>query len=207
MFVQRPDRVRFDAMTQFGPAAILTSSGGSFEFTDLRKNRFYRGPTCPANIERLLGLRLSAADTTALLLGESPVLAAEETSLLCTDGGLYRVHLRAADGSRQEIELAVHSSDLGAPPAKQRLRLVRSELFEPRGKSVWRATYDDYRVVRTGKRGVALPFEVRVEQPAIGSDTLVRFRKIDANPEIPPSAFEQRARAGIQVEDLACRKP
>ena len=27
MFVERPDRVRFDAMTQFGPALILTSDG------------------------------------------------------------------------------------------------------------------------------------------------------------------------------------
>ena len=30
MFVQRPDRVRFDAMTQLGPAAILTSDGARF---------------------------------------------------------------------------------------------------------------------------------------------------------------------------------
>ncbi len=27
MFVERPDRVRFDAVTQFGPALSLTSDG------------------------------------------------------------------------------------------------------------------------------------------------------------------------------------
>ena len=30
MILERPDRVRFDAMTQFGPAAVLTSDGETF---------------------------------------------------------------------------------------------------------------------------------------------------------------------------------
>jgi len=207
MFVQLPDRVRFDAMTQFGPAAILTSDGGSFAFADLRKNRFYCGPTCPTNIERLLGLRLSAEDTTALLLGNAPVLSEAEASLQCTDDGLYRLDLRYADGRRQEIDLGIHPADLGAPPAEQRLRLLRSELLGPRGKTIWRATYDDYQVIRAGASGVAFPFEVRLEQPYLGSDVLVRFKEVDANPQIPPSTFVQQPRAGIQVEELPCGVP
>ncbi|MCG8555331.1 MAG: hypothetical protein MJD61_08600, partial [Proteobacteria bacterium] len=30
MFVERPSRVRFDVMTQFGPASVLTSDGRVF---------------------------------------------------------------------------------------------------------------------------------------------------------------------------------
>jgi hypothetical protein len=207
MFVQRPDRVRFDAMTQFGPAAILTSNGGSFAFTDLRKNRFYRGPTCAANIERLLGLHLSAADTAALLLGQSPVLEEAKASMTCTGDGFYRLDLRAADGRRQQVDLGVNDSDLKAPPAKQRLRLLRSELYGRRGKTLWRVTYDDYRIIPVGTKGVAMPFEVRVEQPAIGTDTLVRFRRVDANPEIASTVFLQQARPGVPVEQIACDSP
>ena len=57
MYIERDDRVRFDVMTQFGAAAILTSDGERFALTDLRENQYLEGPTCPANIERLLGLR------------------------------------------------------------------------------------------------------------------------------------------------------
>ena len=57
MFLQRPNRVRFDVMTQVGPAAVLTSDGESFQLSDLREGAFLHGPTCPENIARLLGLR------------------------------------------------------------------------------------------------------------------------------------------------------
>jgi hypothetical protein len=43
LFVQRPASVRLDAMTQFGPAAILTSDGKHFEYSDLRNSRFITG--------------------------------------------------------------------------------------------------------------------------------------------------------------------
>ena len=42
MFVERPDRVRFDAMTQFGPALMLTSDGQTFALSDFKDNRFTR---------------------------------------------------------------------------------------------------------------------------------------------------------------------
>ena len=40
MLVERPGSVRFDAMTQFGPAAVLTSNGEQFSYADLRSKRF-----------------------------------------------------------------------------------------------------------------------------------------------------------------------
>jgi len=56
MFLERPDRVRFDVMTQVGPAAVLTSDGETFQLSDLREGTFLHGPTCPENIARLLGI-------------------------------------------------------------------------------------------------------------------------------------------------------
>ena len=69
MILERPDRVRFDAMTQFGPAAVLTSDGETFALTDLREDRFFVGPTCPQNIARLLGMPLTAEEIAQLLVG------------------------------------------------------------------------------------------------------------------------------------------
>ena len=146
MFVERDDRVRFDAMTQFGPAAILTSDGEQFALTDLRENEFFVGPTCEANIERLLGLRFSGPEVTRLLLGETPRIEAASREVRCDDGR-YHVTLHAADGRRQELELEVREADVAAAPADQRLRMRKSEVFAPDGQLEWRVTYDDYRFV------------------------------------------------------------
>lgn len=209
MFIDRPDRVRFDAMTQLGPAAILTSDGQEFALTDLRENRFLVGPTCPANIERLLGIRFGGEEVTRFLLGETPIIEGERRDIRC-DGGSYLVTLHAADGRRQELVLQVRSHDVDAPPERQQLRLLRSEVFSPEGETEWRVTYRDYQFVAdpeddaTPRRGVVMPFTLRFEDPRRGTDTLVRFTSIDLNVQVPAGAFEQAPRPGLTVERVHC---
>ena len=86
MFIERPGHVRFDVMTQFGPAATLTSDGEAFALTDLRENRFFAGPACPSNIARLLGIPLSGEGVIQLLLGDSPRVPATTEEIECDDG-------------------------------------------------------------------------------------------------------------------------
>lgn len=207
MFVQRPDRVRFDAMTQFGPAAVLTSDGEEFALMDLRENRFFVGPTCPSNIERLLGIRFGGEEVTRLLLGETPRIPHDDQSLRC-ENGTYIVTLEGEGGLRQELAVEVRPSDLGARPGEQRLRLRRSEVFNADGSTQWRVTYDDYRFVADPAdgegRGVAMPFTVRFVDPRHGVDTEVRFEDIDLNVEVPPDTFEQEPRPGLTVEQVSC---
>ncbi len=207
MFIERDDRVRFDAMTQFGPAAVLTSDGETFALTDLRNNQYLEGPTCPANIERLLGLRFSAAEVTRLLLGETPRIDASEMSMVCS-GGRYRITLFQEGGRRQELEFEVREGDDGARPEEQRLRLRRSEVFARDGSREWRVTYDDYRFVRDATddrgRGVAMPFTVRFEDPRSGADTRVRFSEIDLNVVPPPGTFTQRPAPGLTQQRVGC---
>ena len=208
MFIQREDRVRFDAMTQFGPAAVLTSDGREFALTDLQHSQFLTGPTCPANIERFLGLRFSAAEVTRLLLGDSPEINAETREVRCDGDGRYHVELVAADGRRQELELEVREADLAAAPDQQRMRLRRSEVFSADGSTEWRVTYDDYRFVADPAdaegRGVVMPFTVRFEDPASGADTRVRFSEVDLNVEVPSGAFSQRPRPGLTQIRVGC---
>ena len=207
MFVERPERVRFDAMTQFGPAAVLTSDGEAFALMDLRENRFFVGPTCPSNIERLLGIRFGGAEVTRLLLGETPQIEHEDASMRCDDGA-YIVTLEGAGGVRQELVLEVRPGDERARPEAQRFRLRRSEVFNPDGSTAWRVTYDDYRFVEDPTddegRGVAMPFTVRFVDPRHGVDTEVRFEDIDLNVEVPPDTFVQEPRPGLAVEEVTC---
>jgi outer membrane lipoprotein-sorting protein len=204
MFVQRPDRVRFDAMTQFGPAAILTSDGARFAYADLRSKRFMTGDTCPQNIARLLNLPLSVDQTTQLLLGGTPVIEHTAANIEWNRDGFYRISLSGEDGSRQEVDYAISENDAKLPPEQQGLRLVRSEIYTPDHKSRFRATYEDYRMLTLGDSRIAMPFQVRVEQPRAGTDTLIRFKEITLNAEVPANAFMQDPMPGMQQEEASC---
>lgn len=210
MLIERDDRVRFDAMTQFGAAAVLTSDGERFALTDLRENEYFTGPTCPENIERFLGLRFSGAEVTRLLLGESPRIEATDRTMRC-DGGRYHITLTAEDGTRQQLELEVREGDETAPPDAQRLRLRRSEVFAPDGSTMWRVTYDDYRFVEDptdeAGRGVVMPFRLRFEDPRTGADTEVRFEDVELNIEVVADSFVQRPAPGLTQHEVGCTSP
>ncbi|MFW6051260.1 MAG: hypothetical protein ACODAU_08805 [Myxococcota bacterium] len=211
MFVELPDRVRFDAMTQFGPAAILTSDGERFALTDLRENRYSYGPTCPSNIARLLGIPLSGAEVSRLLLGDTPRIDARRRTIRC-EGGAYVVTLEGRDGRRQEIELAVREADRELPPDQQHLRLVRSQVHAPDGSTEWKVRFSEHRLVRDpmadGEGGegysVAMPYEIHFVHPRHGADVVVKLEELDLNVDPPADAFEQAARPGIPAEYVPC---
>ena len=210
MFIERPDHVRFDAMTQFGPAAILTSDGSQFALNDLRERRYLHGPTCRQNIARLLGIYMSGTEVARFLLGDTPLIDATERAIVCSGDGTYVVTLRDRGQQRQEIELDVRDVDRSAPPEQQRLRLLRSELFTPEGRTVWRATFDDYRVIpdpdsdEDPPMGVAMPFKIRFEHPDEDADTVLRFESVAINVAIPDGAFQQAPRPGLPPELVVC---
>lgn len=209
MMAARPDRVRFDVMTQFGPAAVLTSDAGSFALMDLREQRFFVGPSCADNIALLLGIRLEAEEIGRVLFGESPVIDAVEREVSC-DGGTYRVTLRGADGARQELAYEIRQADVDAPPDAQRLRLRESVLVGADQQVTFRIRWDDHRFVvdprsvTSPPEGLALPHRVQIELPREGVDTLVRFDRIEINVQLPADAFTQEVRPGLSVEPVEC---
>ncbi len=204
LLVERPARVRFDVMTQFGPVAVLTSDGTRFAFSDLRAKRFMMGEACPKNIARLLNVSLTAEQTVLLLLGGTPMIAHDRASVSWDDEGFYRMVLRAKDGSHQEVDLGVPEADLKKPPERQRLVLLRSELFDTRGRSAWRATYEDYKQLTT--RGIItdLPYVVHIVQETAGTETRVRFKEVSIDLELPGDAFAQVPLPGMVTEEALC---
>ncbi|MBW2224976.1 MAG: DUF4292 domain-containing protein [Deltaproteobacteria bacterium] len=194
-----PNRVRFDVMTQLGPAAVLTSDGETFQLSDLREGTFLHGPTCPENIARLLGISVDARHVLRLLTGDTPMIEATEQSMECREGR-YVVTLVAADGATQEIAFSVDDADREKPVDAQRLTLRRSTRRAPNGKTRWEATYDDY--IDVG--GQAFPTNVRFVDEVSGADTSVRVKSISLNPEIPEGAFQQTPSPGMSIEFASC---
>lgn len=199
MFLEQPDRVRFDVMTQVGPVAVLTSDGDSFQLSDLREGTFTHGPTCPENIARLLGISVDAEEVIRLLTGDTMTLDAVEQSMECRDG-FYVVTLVAASGETQELAFSVEGVDRDKPPELQRLTLRRSTVRGPSGNKRWEATYDDYIDVE----GHAFPTNVRFVDEVNGADTAVRVKSISLDPDVPEDAFRQTPVPGMSVELSDC---
>jgi hypothetical protein len=212
MMVARPDRVRFDAVTQFGPVLTLTSDGDTFSLTDLENRRFLTGPTCPLNIERLIGIPLEGAEVVRLLFADVPNVA-PGTPVECTDEGRYRVVVHSSVGATA-YEFDVPAADLGLAPDAQRSRLVRVVHRDASGALLWRATLSDYQSVTV--RGAAsapspapatkfqMPFDVRIEHPSRHADTQLKFQKVDAGLALPADAFSQNVPPGMVAEQAPC---
>lgn len=199
MFLERPSHVRFDVMTQLGPAAILTSDGESFQLSDLRENVFLTGPTCPENIARLLGIEVDAENILRLLTGDTPLIAASERGMECRDGN-YIVSLSTPDGPTQEIVFSVDDPDRDKAPGEQRLTLRSSSVRNSDGELEWVATYDEY----TNVDGRSFPTNIRFIDRVHGADTQVRVKSISLNPNVPPDAFRQTPSPGTAVEAATC---
>ena len=199
MFLERPSRVRFDVMTQLGPAAVLTSDGDNFQLSDLREGVFLHGPTCPENIARLLGISVDAENVLRLLTGDTPMIEASEQSMECRDGR-YVVTLVAADGTTQEVAFSVDQADQDRAPEAQRLMLRRSTERAPGGRTRWEATYDDYIDIE----GQSFPTNVRFVDEVNDADTSVRVKSISLNPEVPEGAFQQVPSSGMSIEFAPC---
>lgn len=200
MFFEQPSRVRFDVMTQFGPAAVLTSDGESFQLSDLRNDTFVEGPTCSANIARLLGVAIEGEDVIRLLTGSTPLIDAEHQSIECRRGS-YTVVLYAFDGATQEVVLAIDPTD-AAEATSAELTLVESSVRGSDGSLRWRATWADYDDVA----GARFPTDVRIIDYGNGADTQVRIKSIDVNPSVPAAVFQQLPRPGMTVERAPCHQ-
>lgn len=207
MFVERPDRVRFDAVTQFGPALTLTTDGDNFALSDFKDSRFLTGPACESNIARMIGVALSGRDVASVLMGESPLIEAKHASMQCLDGN-YVVERTAEDGTRQELELSVYAEDARKPPAEQRLRLVRASIWSAAGQALYRVRYEDYRPTSAASAAsVELPRTVRIDDYVNDADALLRFSSLDVNVNVPADAFTQAPRSGLSVEEIHCEGP
>lgn len=204
MFVERPDRVRFDAMTQFGPALILTSDGQQFALSDFKDNRYTTGPACAKNLARVVGVALSSAEVASVLLGDAPLLgegqAENQQGLTCSGDGHYVLTRRAGDGAREELAFLVPRADVDKAPAAQRLYLAAVTLWDRHGQRLYRVRYEDYRKVGQSE----LPHTVRIDDFLNDSDALLRLSDVAVDVKVPDGAFVQSPRAGLKVEEVAC---
>lgn len=207
MFAMVPNRLRFDVMGDLvGRVATLTSDGARFALWDENEGRFLVGDSCAENVGRLVGIPLSGREVTEMLLGDAPQLANGEQSMQCDDGQ-YFVAVHQGEELVQELWLDVPSEDFEKPPEEQTLRIRRVRRYG-QGALRWTADYDDYRALNDAQGlSIWMPRRLRFREPQRGTDTTVRFRRMDLNIEVPDEVFQQESPGGVAAEEVLCPSP
>lgn len=204
MMIERPAKVRFDALTRLGAIATLTSDGEHFALLDLREERFFIGDACPENIARGIGIRLTPAELIALLLGELPPFDTAAISLDVIRGG-YRLSVREEAGGRVEIELSLPRAELGLPQEKQRVFLSAIRFYDGDGEAQREIRFAGHRAIRTHEGDEAfIPREIALVDREEGSDLLFRYYSIEPLKAAPEGAFTQQSPPSLPPELLPC---
>ena len=183
--VRRPASLRIAALDPLGnPAALLVADGGRFALLDLRNNVFFRGPSTPENLSRLIPQPLRDDEIVSLLLGAMPQLR----------GGRPGEAHRAGDGSvltlvagelKQEVSIG---SDL---------RIDHVRRFRG-GTLWWEVTLDDF----DDASGQQMPRRLHVVVPSERIDVDLQLKERVWGKPTSPAAFQLAPPKGAKIEDV-----
>lgn len=195
--LMRPDRLRLELSDFFNrPLALVATDGERFSLYQVQENTWYQGPATPGNLAQVLPVALPPEELVSLLLGQVPLLPAEQVTLRVDEGqGLYELRLRRG-GLTQEVW--VHPTHM---------RVVRSRV-----EGVYEVEYEDFR----GQGALLLPGEVELRAEGQG-EVRLRYGEVQLNealepslfqPEVPPGARSVEVEAGGQeLPDLPLPPP
>lgn len=189
---RRPASVRFDALTPTDELiATLASDGRTFVSFERGAKTCDTGPSCPANLSRMLPLRMEGADILTALLGGAPVIRHKEASVAWDrDAGAYRVRL-VGDDATERIWIAPKTGVV------KKADLIRG------GKTVLTLTFDDFE--QSG--GHWLPRELHFEMDEPEVDLKIKYREVDLNVDLEDDAFAIQCPEGTTTRQALCPEP
>ena len=185
LVLRRPASLRIAALDPLGnPAALLVADGGRFALLDLRSNVFFRGPSTPENLSRLIPQPLRDDELVSLLLGGMPQLR---------NGRPLEAH-RAGDGSVLRLGAGEVTQEvaLGAD-----LRITQVRRF--RGAGLWwEVMLDDF----DDASGQQMPRRLRLSAPADKIQVEVQLKERVWGKPTSPTAFQLTPPKGVKIEDV-----
>ena len=116
---------------------------------------------------------MEGRDVAAILLGGTPLIAHDRSTLEWDDDGFYALTLQRGE-VRQRIEIG---------PDRRRLDVLRSEVRDGRGV-VWELEHEDHE--RIG--GIPFPKKIHFVNAREDADVLVQYQDVQLNPDLPDDA-------------------
>ena len=183
--VRRPASLRIAALDPLGnPAALLVADGGRFALLDLRSNVFYRGPSTPENLSRLIPQPLRDEELVALVLGAMPPLPAARP---------VEAH-RAGDGSVLTLESGEVRQEISIGAD---LRIDHVRRFR-RGQLWWEVALDDF----DDASGQQMPRQLRLTAPAQRIQVELQLKERVWGKPTSPAAFQLNPPQGVKVVEV-----
>jgi len=185
MVVRRPASLRIAALDPLGnPAALLVADGGRFALLDLRCNVFYRGPSTPENLSRLIPQPLRDEELVALVLGAMPPLPGARP---------VEAH-RAGDGSVLTLESGEVRQEVsvGADLRVDHVRRFR------RAALLWEVALDDF----DDASGQQMPRQLRLSAPAERIQVELQLKERVWGKPTSAAAFQLNPPQGVKVVEV-----
>ena len=180
----RPDRLRFEVLSPFGPVFVLAASDGRLAAYARDEATVYRGAASPANLERYTSVELPITAAVDLLLGTPPI---DDTNapLVSRDAGQVRLFCDRGDGARVVWFTPQLDPD-------------RFEQWSANGDVVLRARFAQYADID----GVRLPLHLSLETPSTQRRVDIELREPEVNPVLDDPLFALDTPRGSQEVDL-----
>ena len=184
--VKRPASIRMEAITPMGdPAAVLVADRGAFALLDLRNNVFYRGPSTPENLSRLIPAPLRDDEIVSLITGDIPELPDSRPDSAARNGDGYRLVI-VSPRMKQEVLL-------GGDP-----RVVEVRRFDAKDRLLWSVGLDEH----DDASGAQVPRLLHLDAPPGRIKVDLRLRNVLAGKPPPSGAFLLGVPPGMRVEEV-----
>jgi outer membrane lipoprotein-sorting protein len=181
---ERPDRLRWEVLSPFGTAFVLTANNGMIAAYAPGEDKLYRGVASPENLARYASVDLSVPTVVNLLLGTPPL----------APGGLLVVSRDGEDLKLwQDLDDRVSTYWFNAL-----LDPVRFERQDEEGNVLLSATFGD--PVQIG--AIRLPTHLTFEVPASDQRIDIELRDPEVNPDLPDNLFVLRTPSGVKEVDI-----
>ena len=195
LLANRKGGLRMEATVLDNTVAVLTSDGRRFYSIDFKRKIVYLGPAKPCNIARIFGIPLRPGHVGLVLMGGMPLLKHRKAKITwdrCT--GTEVLWLRNEEaGLEQKVWVR---------RTRQGWRVERSLVRDPKGRTLLSIRFRKF--VR--RSGAWMPTWIRYIQKGVGTDVLLRYKKVEADVEIPEDAYRIEAPEGYPVRWLDCRE-
>jgi hypothetical protein len=208
----RPDRLRFEVLSPFGPVFVLAASNGRLAAYARDEATVYRGAASPANLERYTSVELPITAAVDLLLGTPPIDDYNEPRHQRGGGKVGLGNFQNVQGIHEvscqplvsrdagQVRLLCARGDGGARVVwfTPQLDPDRFEQWTANGDVVLRATFGQYADIA----GVRLPLQLSLETPATQRRVDIELREPEVNPVLDEPLFALDTPRGSQEVDL-----
>jgi len=194
---RRPASLRIEALTPLGdPAAVLVADQGRFALLDLRNNVFYRGPSSPENLGRLLPAPLRDDELVALLLGAIPDLPGAEPVSARREGSGVRLTLSTVPPGTTTLRGVAQEILLGADQRIVEVRRLTVGGKEP--ELLWSVRLDEH----DDSSGQQIPRLLELSVPGRRTKIDLQLRNLLIGKPPPAGAFLLGTPKGMEIVEL-----